>query len=123
MFDSINHISEKILMKRKTLRYLAQFTIFVLLSLIPFIVVESAPPEETSVLRNLDHESDAQPMAMADSISPVKFQLLVDGLVYPVEIKFAGDGTGRMFIVQQTGQVLIYDGTGLLPTPAVKGGF
>jgi glucose/arabinose dehydrogenase len=39
------------------------------------------------------------------------------GLSSPVDITNAGDGTNRLFIVQQTGQVRIYSGGSLLATP------
>jgi glucose/arabinose dehydrogenase len=45
-------------------------------------------------------------------------QLVVDGLVAPLDLTFAPDGSGRRFIVDQTGLVLILapEGT-VLPTP------
>jgi hypothetical protein len=39
------------------------------------------------------------------------------GLQRPLAIADPGDGTGRLFIVQLTGEILIWDGTELLPTP------
>ncbi|PWT94221.1 MAG: glucose dehydrogenase, partial [Acidobacteria bacterium] len=42
---------------------------------------------------------------------------LITGLNSPVAITTAGDGSGRLFITQQGGQILIYDGTKLLSTP------
>lgn len=42
---------------------------------------------------------------------------ITSGLSSPVDITNAGDGTGRLFIVQQSGQIRIHDGTSLLPTP------
>jgi glucose/arabinose dehydrogenase len=38
-------------------------------------------------------------------------------LVRPVGIVSAGDGSGRLFLVQQTGQILIYDGVSVQATP------
>ena len=38
-------------------------------------------------------------------------------LVRPVGIISAGDGSGRLFLVQQTGQILIYDGVSVQATP------
>ncbi len=43
--------------------------------------------------------------------------LLVGGLNRPLGVVQAGDGSGRLFLVQQSGQILIHDGTGVLPTP------
>ena len=44
-------------------------------------------------------------------------QLRASGLSKPVFITSARDGTGRMFIVEQTGQIKILQGTRVLPTP------
>ncbi|HSL81457.1 MAG TPA: PQQ-dependent sugar dehydrogenase, partial [Thermoanaerobaculia bacterium] len=42
---------------------------------------------------------------------------LVGGLVRPLGIVDAGDGSGRLFLVQQTGEVLIWNGVSLEATP------
>jgi glucose/arabinose dehydrogenase len=42
---------------------------------------------------------------------------IASGLGSPVAITHAGDGSGRLFITLQTGQVLIYDGQQVLPAP------
>ena len=42
---------------------------------------------------------------------------VVAGVIIPVAITHAGDGSGRLFITQQTGQIVIFDGTEVLPTP------
>ena len=42
---------------------------------------------------------------------------VADGLTAPLGVTHAGDGSGRLFIWQQTGQILIVDGGVLLPTP------
>ncbi len=39
------------------------------------------------------------------------------GLSLPVEVVNAGDGSNRLFIVEQNGLIKIYNGTSLLPTP------
>ena len=44
-------------------------------------------------------------------------QLLVSGLTNPVALANAGDGSNRLFIVDQTGIIKIYDGTQVLATP------
>ncbi len=47
----------------------------------------------------------------------LNFNLIASGLTSPVAITHAGDGSGRLFITQQSGQVLIHNGTQLLSTP------
>jgi len=42
---------------------------------------------------------------------------IAGGLQRPVGIVHAGDGSGRLFIVEQSGVIRIYDGTHILPTP------
>jgi glucose/arabinose dehydrogenase len=46
-----------------------------------------------------------------------RWQPVVDGLRSPVDIEFADDGTGRMFIVEQAGRIRIAKDNVLLPTP------
>jgi glucose/arabinose dehydrogenase len=45
------------------------------------------------------------------------FEAVASGLALPVGITHAGDGSRRLFIVQQAGQILIHDGTQVRPTP------
>jgi glucose/arabinose dehydrogenase len=45
------------------------------------------------------------------------FEQVAVGLASPVGIAHAGDGSGRLFIVQQTGQILILEGGAIRPTP------
>ncbi len=42
---------------------------------------------------------------------------IATGLARPVDITHAGDGSGRLFIVLQSGRIVIHDGSGVLPTP------
>ena len=42
---------------------------------------------------------------------------VVDGLVLPVDVADSGDGSGRLFLVQQTGQIRVWNGTALEATP------
>ena len=44
-------------------------------------------------------------------------ELIADGLNQPVAITHAKDGSNRLFITQQSGEILIHDGTSILPTP------
>ena len=41
----------------------------------------------------------------------ITFQEVVSGLTYPVHLTNAGDGSGRLFIVEQGGKILIYKNT------------
>ena len=47
----------------------------------------------------------------------IKVEPVITGLANPVAITHAGDGSGRLFITLKGGQVIIYDGTQMLPTP------
>jgi glucose/arabinose dehydrogenase len=47
----------------------------------------------------------------------IDLQPVATGLANPVAITNAGDGSGRLFITLQAGQIVIYDGTRVLPTP------
>jgi glucose/arabinose dehydrogenase len=47
----------------------------------------------------------------------IRLQPVVSGLTMPVTVANAGDGTGRLFIVQQEGQILIFVNGIILPTP------
>ena len=42
---------------------------------------------------------------------------VASGLARPISITNAGDGSGRLFIVQQGGEILVRDGDRVLPTP------
>ena len=43
--------------------------------------------------------------------------IVPSGLAAPVGVTHAGDGSGRLFIIEQVGRIRIWDGTQLLPTP------
>lgn len=59
----------------------------------------------------------AAPVA-APSLPPVvQLMPVVGGLVSPVFVTGAHDNSGRLFILQQTGQILIFSGGALLGTP------
>lgn len=45
------------------------------------------------------------------------FQEIASGLSQPLFITNAGDGSGRLFIVERSGQILIYKNGSILPTP------
>ena len=69
---------------------------------------------------------NAQPVALATALlaaaslasaAPVNLRPVVEGLDRPVVVAHAGDGSGRLFIAQQGGEILVFDGTRLLPVP------
>ena len=47
----------------------------------------------------------------------VTITLVAPNIIRPVAMANAGDGSGRLFFVQQGGQILVYDGTQVLSTP------
>lgn len=47
----------------------------------------------------------------------IKLQLVASGLNKPLAIVSPKDGSGRLFIAQQGGKILVYDGTQVLATP------
>ena len=47
----------------------------------------------------------------------IRLETIISGLTNPLAITHAGDGSGRLFITEQGGRILIYDGSGLLPAP------
>jgi hypothetical protein len=51
---------------------------------------------------------------LAAIAAPVNLRPVVEGLERPVVVAHAGDGSGRLFIVQQGGQIRIFDGVQLL---------
>jgi glucose/arabinose dehydrogenase len=53
----------------------------------------------------------------ADAQITLGFESVASGLASPVGIYHAGDGSRRLFILQQAGQILIHDGAQVRPTP------
>lgn len=53
----------------------------------------------------------------SSTVLNVQLQLLVSGLAQPVYLTHAGDGSARLFIVEQTGVIRIFKNGSLLPTP------
>jgi glucose/arabinose dehydrogenase len=52
----------------------------------------------------------------------INYQTLIQGLTAPVDIANAGDGSNRLFIVQQNGIIRIWNGSALLPAPFLNVG-
>ncbi|MDR7521986.1 MAG: PQQ-dependent sugar dehydrogenase [Armatimonadota bacterium] len=76
-----------------------------------------APP---AALPQLSVLTPSRPPAPARRPGPVRQAVLrpvVSGLSQPVYVTHAGDGSGRLFIVEQAGLVRIFRNGALLPTP------
>ena len=56
-------------------------------------------------------------LAQTNFLDDLVFEQLVTGLLRPVAITHAGDGSDRLFITLQDGQIVIYDGEKVLDLP------
>src|SRR5512132_2743894 len=64
--------------------------------------------------------SEARPSEVPPSASPgssLSLELVVDGLVSPLAVTNAGDGSGRIFVLEQRGQIRIVRDGQLLDDP------
>ena len=59
------------------------------------------------------HPAAAQSVSLDDLV----FDPLTTGLVLPLAITHAGDGSGRLFITLQRGRIVVFDGGQVLDTP------
>jgi glucose/arabinose dehydrogenase len=55
--------------------------------------------------------------APVDPLATPHFKPIATNLLNPIGITNAGDGSGRLFINLKAGQIIIWDGTQVLPTP------
>lgn len=62
-------------------------------------------------------ESDAPQPTSPASVVSIRLERVVSRLQAPVGIVHAGDGSGRLFLVLQAGEIVIYDGTQVLRAP------
>jgi hypothetical protein len=58
----------------------------------------------------------ASPPALAQGLALDSAEV-ADQLVFPLGIIDAGDGSGRLFLVQQTGEILVWNGVSVEATP------
>jgi len=79
--------------------------------LLPFMRPAIALAAAFAATLALAHET---PVARADEIA---LQQIITGVDRPVVITHAGDGSGRLFIVEQEGRIRVWDGATLLTTP------
>lgn len=56
-------------------------------------------------------------LCVTPSFASIEIDPVATGLSMPVAITSAHDGSNRLFITLQAGQIVIYDGTQVLPTP------
>ena len=81
-------------------------------SLLARLIVIAALALSALPISTVAQESEFDPSTFS-----LNLELVVDGLNSPVQFVDANDDSGRMFVVQQTGQVRILDGDTLLETP------
>jgi len=73
---------------------------------------ETGSPSETPKATSTPSDVSAFP-----DPAGFKWEEVVSGLNRPVGVVSASDGSGRLFILEQAGRILIYDGQQLLDTP------
>jgi hypothetical protein len=56
-------------------------------------------------------------VAASDLPPDLSLELFADGFTRPIAVRHAGDGSGRLFVVEQAGRILIIDGGSVLGTP------
>jgi uncharacterized protein (TIGR03437 family) len=57
------------------------------------------------------------PLRAQGLLDAMRFEPITNDLDRPVSITHAGDGSGRLFLVEQDGRILVHDGQQLLDTP------
>jgi glucose/arabinose dehydrogenase len=124
--------------KKKSTFQSAFFNLRVLIGLFVFIAAVFLAMFATSAIERT-HRGEANPFAgglrpgaqaevsapdftgqfsgRAPSGTTIQLEQVASGLTSPVTVTNAGDGSARLFIVQQTGQIRILSGGTLLPTP------
>ncbi len=90
-----------------------------------YVVSAMASP---ALARSIPAEPDPQPMPAAISAGQIDIQLVVTGLIKPVGVVNAGDGTQRLFVIEQGGTVRVVANGKLqsgifLDIRSVSGGF
>ena len=59
----------------------------------------------------------AGPAAALDPPGDLALELVASGFIRPVAARHAGDGSGRLFVVEQDGRIMIIDGGAVEPVP------
>jgi len=70
------------------------------------------PPAETSTATPVPVDATAFP-----NVDGFQWEPVASGFLRPVDIQNAGDGSERLFVVEQSGRILIAKGGRVLPTP------
>ena len=76
------------------------------------LLLQTLPGTVTAVSSTDSAAGPPEPAAVAPS-----FETVASGLSAPVLVTHAGDGSGRLFVVEQTGRIRIIDGETVRPTP------
>lgn len=117
-----------------TIHYPKQLSVFVLLGVLLLVactpVGPGAAPQTTATAATPDAQSNdngavllptvtQEPGSPGQAPDQATFQLrtVVDGLASPLFVTHAGDGSGRLFIVEKGGVIRIYVDGALLPEP------
>src|SRR5204863_8115351 len=93
-------------MSRVTITAVAVVSFLLLTSLIGSVTASTPTPTPTPPVP-LIHQGSIQ----------VRLATVASGLTAPLELTSPADGSGRLFINQQTGQILILENGSILPTP------
>ncbi len=89
----------------------------------PSPTVSQAPvlpaPSAASTLPDLPATPTASPTILPSFPDPAGYEWtpVISGLELPVDIQNAGDGSGRLFVVEKRGRILIFQNDQLLPVP------
>lgn len=91
-----------------------RFLIVLVASLTGFFLALLVTANSSGDLKLQRHNSLRQ---RSGSFPTIKLEQVASGLIQPTTVTNAGDGTGRIFIVQESGQILILVNGSVLPTP------
>ena len=84
-------------------------------AIVLLLLVSQANPQAGAPLA-----SGASPAAVAQPPTDVQITVrweVASGFAQPLQVTHAGDGSNRLFVVEQPGRILIVEGSSVLPTP------